>query len=127
VSRRDTPLAEWLVALAGAAIALFVLGSLLYDALYGVHTPPELHVDVVSVASVGPTFRVEVRVRNSGGGTAAQVGVQGEVLQDGTVIDRATTTIDYVAGGSHADAALVFTIDPRRHTLAVRPLGYAAP
>jgi uncharacterized protein (TIGR02588 family) len=127
VRKRDTPLAEWLVALAGGAIALAVIGSLLYDTLYGVRTAPQLHVDVLSVESVGPTFRVEVRVINDGGDTAAQVGIYGEVLEDGEVIDRATTTLEYVAGESHADAALIFTTDPRRYTLAVRPLGYTPP
>ena len=125
--KRDTPLAEWLVALAGGAIALAVIGSLLYDTLYGVRTAPELRVDVLSVERVGATFRVEVRVTNDGGDTAAQVGIDGEVLEDGTVVDRATTTLDYVAGESHADAALIFTTDPRRHSLVVRPLGYATP
>jgi uncharacterized protein (TIGR02588 family) len=125
--KRETPIAEWIVALIGATTVVATMGFLAYDAAYGTHTAPELGVHVLAIERLGDTFRVQIRVANNGGQTAAQVMVYGEVLEGGRPVEHATASLDYVAAGSHADGALIFTTDPRSHTLNVRALGYRVP
>jgi uncharacterized protein (TIGR02588 family) len=126
-STRETPAAEWMTAAAGALIVFATLGVLLYEATFGVHSLPALRVQVVTVSEAGDAFRVEVRVSNDGGATAADVMVQGELLANERVVDRAEATIDYVAGRSWEMAALLFSHDPAVSRLDVRAVGYRVP
>lgn len=125
--RSETPLAEWIAAGIGAGLFLATIGFLVYQGVNGRRTPPELRVEALSVDHIAQTYRTAVRVTNTGSETAVRVVVSGEVLQDGQVIDRATATLDYVAGASHSDGGLIFTVDPRQHTLKLRAVGYELP
>ena len=124
---RETPLAEWITATTGALIVVATMTLLLQEAACGVHGPPLLRADVLSVSRAGSGFRVEVRVSNEGGDTAADIALQGELVVNGQTVDRAEATVDYVAGRSSAVAGLLFVQDPAAGRLVVRALGYRVP
>jgi uncharacterized protein (TIGR02588 family) len=127
LASRQTPPAEWITAITGALIILATMTLLLQEAACGVNGPPVLRAEVLSVSQAGSGFRVEVRVSNDGGDTAADVAVQGELVVDGQVVDRAEATVDYISGRSSAVAGLLFIQDPAAGRLAVRALGYRVP
>lgn len=127
LASRQTPLAEWITATTGALIVVATMTLLIQEAACGVEGPPVLRAEVLSVSRAGTGFHVEVRVSNDGGDTAADVAVQGELVVDGQVVDRAEATVDYVAGRSSALAGLLLVHDPAAGRLVVRALGYRVP
>lgn len=64
-----------------------------------------------------------ITVYNTGGSTAAQVEIGGELVVSGDV-ERSQVTLDYVPDGSLKRAGLIFHGDPGNGTLNVRPVGY---
>ena len=126
-STRETPISEWIAASVGACLLVGTLATLVYDTVSTTASPPDLHVEVITVATTSAGYRVDVRVRNAGTQTAAEVQVRAEVSVDGSAVETADAVIDYVAGGASATAGLLFAKDPRAGDLSVRAVGYRAP
>ena len=122
-----TTTAEWIVAALSALLVLGVLGFLIYDAVRAPATPPDVRVEVDSIAQAGPGYLVLFRARNGGRKTAAEVLVQGELAADTGLVESAETTIDYVPAGGEQRGGLYFTQDPRRLRLRLQARGYREP
>ena len=123
----NTSRAEWIVAAASAALVLAVLGFLIYDGVRHPVTPPDITLEVDSIATAGPGYLVLFRARNRGRSTAADVLVEGELQVDTGTVETSETTIDYVPGGGEQQAGLYFAHDPRRLRLRLRAHGYREP
>ena len=119
--------AEWIVAIASAALVLGVLGFLIYDGMRSPRTPPELTVEVDSIQTAGPGYLVLFRARNVGRTTAAGVSVEGELEADTGRVETSETTIDYVPAEGEQRGGLYFRQDPRRLRLKLRAHGYREP
>lgn len=123
-----TPNLEWIAAVTGLLVLLLLLGAIGLDALQGgVRLPPDIRMDVHPVMKAGDRYLVRFDVRNSGGETAAALEIEGQLTDQGQVIETSSSTIDYVPGHGAAQGGLYFQHDPTGLTLKVRPLGYQAP
>ncbi|WP_083656246.1 hypothetical protein [Mongoliimonas terrestris] len=118
---------EWAVAALGAAILAGVIGYLAHDGLTGSGAPPDLSVRVVSTLPAKAGHHVQVLVLNDGQSPAAAVDVVGELRDGETVVEEASTTVDYLPQNSEKPAGLMFTEDPAAFRLVVRAAGYTAP
>ena|SRR5215213_4455801 len=117
---------EWVVGVLGALCVAGTIAFMGYEAVARERTPPDLVVQVESVSRTTGGWLVEVRARNRGTTTAAQVKVEGE-LRGGGEPETREVTIDYVPGRSERTAGMIFTRDPRRGTLELRARGYDMP
>ena len=70
-------------------------------------------------------YVVDVVASNTGGETAAQVVIEGELI--GGSPEWREATIDYLPAGSERRAGLVFGADPRTHGLKLRAKGFVEP
>ncbi|MBW3572486.1 MAG: TIGR02588 family protein [Gemmatimonadetes bacterium] len=125
--RREVSRWEWVAAAVSAALVLFVLGYLLFDATARPQTPPAVEVSADSVAHVGGVWRVEFVARNRGHGTAAGVVVEGELKEGDRTVETSETTLDYVPGKSKRHGGLFFRRDPGPYRLELRAFGYQRP
>lgn len=111
---------EWLTGLVSAVIVLAVIGWIAKDALVDQDTSPDLAVTVLMTEQRSNGFQVSFEVSNGASATASQVTVDGEILDGSTVVEKASTVLDYVPGKSKARAGLIFKNDPTgRITLRV--------
>ena len=122
-----TPLLEWLAAGLGLILALGVLGFVGYHAIWGADSPPRVTVEVRQVRPFEGGYLVEIRARNRGGSTAAQVRIEGELRANGRVVETGGTTFAFVPPESAREGGLFFRRDPRRLQLDVRAAGYTRP
>ena len=114
------------MAAASAALVLAVLGFLIYDGVRPT-TPPDITLEVDSIATAGPGYLALIRVHNRGRSTAADVLVEGELQADTGRVETSETIIDYVPGGGAQQAGLYFAYDPRRLRLRLRAHGFREP
>jgi uncharacterized protein (TIGR02588 family) len=121
-----TPL-EWVAALLGLVVVLAALVVLVHQALLGGDGPPVIATEVTAVERGGGSYRVEVRVVNRGGRTAAQLKIEGTIEGPGGVPETSDTVIDYLPAHSTQPINLLFTRDPRRAQLAVRVVSFTDP
>jgi uncharacterized protein (TIGR02588 family) len=125
--RRGIPRSEWATAGCGAALLLASMVTLIYSALTSGGSPPRLSAHVVSIQPAGEQFLVTIEVRNEGGSTAADVGIEAELRQHGAVVERSEVTVDFVPPKSRRRAGILFARDPRANELKLRALGYREP
>ena len=123
--RGDTPWLEWLAAAVGLVLIVFCIGVIGREALTGKKGPPVISVRVQTVTETHSGYVVDVVASNSGGETAAQVVIEGELLAGAPEWREAT--IDYLPAGSERRAGLVFGADPRSHGLKLRARGFVEP
>lgn len=88
---------------------------------------PEIVVEPRGETSPGPVYVVPIVSRNRSPATAANVVVEGTLLDEGAVVERAETTFDYVPGHSSRGGGLMFTQDPAGYELRLRAIGYVDP
>ncbi len=118
---------EWAVAAACALLVLGSIGYLLYDALSGSSTPPEVWVTVEAVRPSGPGYLVEFEAENLGHKTADGLGIEGTLKRGATTVETRSTTLDHLPGDSKRRGGLYFTEDPRAYTLDLVATGYGRP
>ncbi len=123
--RGGTPWLEWAAAAVGLVLILGCVGVIGREALTRKKGPPEISVRVEKVTETPTGYVVDVVAANTGGETAAQVVIEGELIA-GTPEWR-EATIDYLPAGSERRAGLVFGADPRTHGLKLRAKGFIEP
>ena len=126
-SRPDggTPWLEWTAAAVGLVLILGCVGVIGREAVAGKKGAPAISVQAEKVTETPSGFVVDVVAENSGGETAAQVVIEGELIA-GTPEWR-EATIDYLPAGSQRRAGLVFGADPRTHGLKLRARSFVEP
>ena len=118
---------EWLSGAIGLLITLGLLGFIGWQALGSSHAPPALELEVTDVAPAAGGFVVEFTAHNRSDSTASAVEVEGTLRGSAPQPVVSRTTLDYVPARSRAEGGLYFSSDPRKGSLEVRALGYAAP
>lgn len=114
----------------GALGSGLVLAALVFVGYQGVAVRdggPQLNASVVRVEEAGGDHVVHYRVKNTGGSTAEQVHVVGELVVDREIRASVSSTIAYVPTGSSRSGALVFSQDPSIGSLQIRAVSYARP
>ena len=122
-----TSMAEWIVAIASAALVLALLGFLVYEGVRSPKTLPEVSIQVDSIQRAGSGYLVLFRARNTGRTTAAEVLVEGELEAESGNVERSEATIDYVPAGGEQRGGLYFNRDPQRSRLRLKAHGYRDP
>ena len=108
---------------------LIVLGTIVYlvfEAVQGTPGGPMLSAQVRQVRAIGPTFVVDVEVRNHSRAAAAEVHVAGEARSPDGTKKEGRATVDFVPGWSTRQVSLVFDLDPGSKP-DVWVVGYATP
>jgi uncharacterized protein (TIGR02588 family) len=123
----DIPTLEWIVGGVGFLLITGVIAFMLYHAITGIDSPPDVNVNVLSIRQNRSGYLVTVKARNYGGSTAEGLVIEGELRNGAQVLERSHTTLDYSPPGSEKEVGLFFTRDPRRFDLQVRALGYEEP
>ena len=128
---RDTapiPALEWIAAGLGLLVALFIVGTIGWQAVVGQDDPvPLLTARVMTVTPAVQSHVVTLKVTNASGRTAATVQIEGVLDKGSPAEETSSATIDYVPGHSEAEGALVFSADPRGRPLDLRITGYEHP
>lgn len=119
--------AEWVVGILCSVVVLVAVGYLFYRALTGPSLPPLVTVEAERILPAGRGYLVELRIVNEGTGTAANLTVEGALMQDTVAVEKSTATIAFVPAETERRGGLFFTKDPRRYRLDLRPTGYDRP
>lgn len=123
----DAPWWMWGIAIVGLALVTASIAFMLYEAVAGDSSPPDITVHVDATLQIRNGYLVRFRAVNEGGATAEGVTVEG-VLRNGTVvIETGNTVLEYVPAHSEREGGLFFTSDPRQYQLQVRAKGYENP
>ena len=123
----DAPLWMWGIGLLGLLLVLGSIGFMLYEAIAGDSSPPDVIVEIESILPARNGFLVEFRVINEGGSAAAGLTVEGELRNGVEIVETSNTTIEYVPSRSEREGGLFFTLDPRGYDLQLRAKGYENP
>src|SRR5687768_7890498 len=91
---------EWVAAAVSTVLVLAVVGYMLYDAVARPRTPPSITLQADSVLHGNGMWLVEFQARNRGHETAAQVKVQGELMDGDSAVETSEAVLDYVPGES---------------------------
>lgn len=123
----DTPMLEWIAATLGLATVLAALGLIGSEALRADTSPPSVAVQQLGVRQIEAGYVVTIRAANMGGGPAAQVRVEGELVTPGSPPQAAEATFDFIPDHSAREGGLFFTTDPRQGALSLRATGFVNP
>jgi uncharacterized protein (TIGR02588 family) len=121
------PLWMWGIGVLGLVLILGSIGFVLYEAVAGDSSPPDVKVQVEAILPTQNGFLVEFRLINEGGTTAAGLTVEGELQNGAEIVESSDTTIEYLPSHSERKGGLFFTLDPRRYQLQLRAKGYETP
>jgi uncharacterized protein (TIGR02588 family) len=118
---------EWSVFAAALLIVGACVGLLAVAMARDVDAPPELIVTAGAAERTAAGYRVPVRVKNEGDGTAADVHLGVTLEQSGREVERVELTLPFVPRHSTREGMVVFRHDPSCCTIAVRALGFEIP
>ncbi|HYP27421.1 MAG TPA: hypothetical protein VE262_11950 [Blastocatellia bacterium] len=124
---KDAPLWMWGIALVGLAMVVGSIGFMLYEAVAGDPSPPDVTVRVDLILPTRNGHLVKFRVVNEGGSTAEGLTVEGELRNGIESVETSNTTIEYVPSHSEREGGLYFTLDPKEYELRLRAKGYEKP
>lgn len=117
----------WGIALVGLALVAGSIGFMLYQALAGDSSPPDVTVHADSILPTRSGYLVKFRAVNEGGSTAEGLTVEGALMSGAEIVESSNTVIEYVPAHSEREGGLFFTSDPRQYELRLRAKGYEKP
>ena len=126
-SVKDAPWWMWGIALLGLALVAGSIAFMLYKAVAGDSSPPDITVHVDSILPIRNGYLVKFRALNEGGSTAEGVTIEGAVRNGTEILETSNTVIEYVPAHSEREGGLFFTTDPRQNQLQLRAKGYEDP
>ena len=125
--RKETPVWEWIIAVAGLILVIGAVGLTFYRATTEDKTPPQLKIEVDSTEPNGSGYLVKFTVKNTGNQTAAAVAVEGELKTETETVETSGATLTYSPANSKRRGGLFFTKDPQQFQLQIRVTGYEEP
>ena len=117
----------WSIGFLGLAMVLGSIGFMLYEAVAGDRSPPDVTLHVNSILPTRNGYLVKFRAVNEGGSTAEGVTVEGELVNATGVIEISNTILEYVPSHSEREGGLYFRSDPEQYELRLRAKGYEKP
>ncbi|MEJ7848001.1 MAG: hypothetical protein WKF92_07945 [Pyrinomonadaceae bacterium] len=121
------PFWEWLIAIAGLILIIGSVGTVLYRAVTGDSTPPDLTFHVNSIEQTSGGYVVKFSVTNSGNETAAGLMIEGTLKNGEETAETSTAALTYAPANSVRQGGLLFTKNPNNFKLQIRALGYEQP
>jgi len=123
----EIPLLEWIIGALGLAIVAAVVGVLLYEAIAGDRSPPDVKLTVLSIAQRQNGFLVKIRAENNGGEPAARVEITAELVEGAKVVEASGTQFEHLPPHSAREAGVFFQRDPRQIEIRLQARGYEEP
>lgn len=123
----ETPPLEWAIACVGVVLVAAALGLLLYKAIWGEASPPQITVRVTSIVPMQNGYLVQFEAINHGGSSAEGVVIGGELRRGTEQVESSQTTVDYLPSNSKKSGGLFFIQDPRQFEFQGRAFGYEEP
>jgi uncharacterized protein (TIGR02588 family) len=127
------PLAEKLIGGMGLLLVVAITGYLVYLGLQAAE-PPQLHIQPLRTVIQQGSYLVEISVENSGGETAKDVIVEGQLLPaasrggaEAQPVETSQTTFDFAPPSSNRKGGLFFQRNPANYDLRLRPKSYIQP
>jgi uncharacterized protein (TIGR02588 family) len=107
-------------------LLLSVAGYLVWE---GTRTqlPAEFSAALGPVRESGERFYLPLRISNYGGESVQGLAVSLELRDGGSIVERVTTTVDWLPEGSSRRVVLILDEDPRRFRPVVGFEGYQLP
>ena len=124
---REAPWWMWCIALLGLTLVTGSIAFMLYQAVAGDSSPPDITVHVDATVQIRNGYLVRFRAVNEGGSTAEGVTIEGVLRNGSEVMETSNTVLEYVPAHSEREGGLFFTSDPRQHQLQLRSKGYENP
>lgn len=118
---------EFIAALIGAALTLATLGIIVWDGIQEEGRPALVTLRAEAVHPHEAGFVVEVVAENSGDDTAADLLIEGSLMQGGEAVETSEATFDYVPSRSERRGGLIFAQDPAMFQLKLQAKGYIEP
>ena len=126
-SDHKVPLWEWLVAVAGMLLILFVLGTLIVEAVSDGDTPPVIDLRVKETVAHGSGELVLIEAHNRGGTVASDLKVRGLLSGSTNAIEAREIVIDYLPRHSSKVIGLFFSRPTAGLDLRLEPVGFVEP
>ena len=123
----DTPLLEWLMALVGLVLVVSSVGFLVYHAITGNHSPPDVTVEMDTITPTSHGYLVQFRAINQGDTTAKGLIIEGQLTEAGQEVEKSETSLDYIPARSEREGGLFFMENPDQFEMQLRALGYEQP
>lgn len=121
------PVWMWAVAVLGATLVFGSIAFMLYEAVAGDKSPPDVTLRVESIRPTKNGFLVGFEAVNEGGSTAEGLTVEGELRNASAVVETSSTTLEYLPSHSKRQGGLFFSSDPHLYELRLRAKGYEKP
>ena len=102
----------WAIAFLGLALVAGSIAFMLYEAVAGDSSPPDITVRVDSILPIRNGYLVKFRALNEGGSTAEGVTIEGALKNGTEILESSNTVIEYVPAHSEREGGLFFATDP---------------
>lgn len=126
-NRPKTPALEWLTAAFGLLLVVGTIGYLLFDAVTEKDSPPQVVVEAKEIIPVQNGYLVKFSVENKGDNHAAEVEIEGKLMDGEKEKESSSVGIGYAPSHSQRSGGMFFTENPREFKLELRALGYTEP
>ncbi len=124
---RKTPFLELVVAVIGLLLIAATMGFMVYRAVWGSQSPPDIVVTIDSIQPVSNGYLVNINTVNNGGMTAQGLTIEAELSSNSESVETSEITIEYLPSYSERKGGIFFTNNPGDFELKVRPKGYEQP
>jgi uncharacterized protein (TIGR02588 family) len=119
---------EWLISSTGTVVFLLTLLFVLYNALFGNGSPPDIKLKIIWVQQNGADYLITIEVANKGDATVEGLEVEATLVdENNSEVEKGTTTFDYVPGRSGRKGGIFFRNNPDKYKIELRPLGFEEP
>lgn len=124
---RGTPFLELVVALLGVLLLAGIVSFMIYKAVWGSQSPPDIVVTIESIQPVSNGYLVNIKTVNNGGMTAQGLTIEAELMSNNESVETSEITIEYLPSYSERKGGIFFTNNPGDFELKVGPKGYEQP
>ncbi|MEF2548987.1 TIGR02588 family protein [Aurantimonas sp. E1-2-R+4] len=125
-ARKPHPI-EWIVGGISAVVVLAMIGFILFEAFSATGRTPRLAVAAGRTETMASGFRIGFRAFNGGDATAAEVTVEGSLMDGEETVETSEVTLDYIPGHSERRGALLFSKYPGQYRLELNAKSYREP
>ncbi|MCA9833756.1 MAG: hypothetical protein KC435_07430 [Thermomicrobiales bacterium] len=121
--------AERITFIASLTILAVIVGLAIWADIRTGDASPTIEIEVheASIRETENGFYVPISVTNTGGKTAQDVVVTGELKRSNGTTETAEVTFAFLAGAEEEQAELVFSSNPADGELTVRPTSFIVP
>src|SRR5688572_8871676 len=99
-STDETPPLEWAVAALGVVIVATALAFLIYEGVAGDRSAPDIRIEIKETAPIRNGYRVRFEATNEGGEAAANVVIEGELVEGEKSLETSEASIGYLPAHS---------------------------